>query len=386
MVLQAGAVLALAGLIVGLLWSQTFDPAGEFAVDERPALASGQVVRRTDVDRLPASPRPIDDPDRVKKMLPVGRTYEVLLKGGFVTFAFDQDFGTWQRVQLAFAFEVLCHRTIHRNDGRRIVEIIQFERVRAVKLLSEGDDLTLDLGLPGVSVFQSLDRLRFDVGTTMVPAKPVAEAILATGAKGVVQDATSRAFLQVGSLSGKCLRITYVDGIGVESIEPVGCQPAATDVDYLFHRAVLWDAYLLPNEKVQPGGAWGVDGSQLVGFFGPSMRSIPQSELVVERLPNYQHNGKQYADLRVHRDELWMDLLYIERRCSISGLEGTFRYNFSDGLIETANLRGEFRDGSAWADLPEDHLLFGVSFRPPPILTVSYSCQVRVLGSSYTAR
>ncbi len=385
MVLQAGVVLALVGMIVGLLWSQTLDPGGEFAVDGRPALARGQVARRTDVDGLPACPRPIDDPDRVKKMLPIGSTYEGLLKGGFVTFARDQDFGGAERVHLAFAFEVLARRTIESNDGRRIVEILAFEKVLAAKLLSEADDLTLDLGPPGVSVFQTLDHLRPDAGTTMVPARPVAEAILATPAEAAAGDAASRAFLQVGSLSGKCLRITYVDGIGVESIEPIGCQLTATDGAYLFRTAVLRDAYLLPNEKARPGRTWKVDGSQLVGCFIPSINGLPQGELVVERLPDYQHNGRQYADLRVRGDELWMGLLYSERRCPVSSVEGAFRYDLGDGRIETANLRGEFQNWSVWVDLPEEHLLFQVVFWPPPTLTVSYACQARVVGST-TAR
>ena len=385
-VLQAGAVLALLGLILGVLWSQTLDPGGEFAVDGRPALARGQVARRTDVDGLPACPRPIDDPDRIKGMLPIGGTHEALLKGGFVTFARDRDFGAAKCVHLAFAFEALTRRTIESNDGRRIVEILAFERVLAAKLLSEADDLTMDLGPPGVSVFQTLDHLRPDAGTTIVPARPVAEAILAPPAEAVAGNAASRAFLQVGSLSGKRLRITYVDGIGVESIEPIGCQLTASEGAYLFHTAVLRDAYLLPSEKVPPGATWKVDGSQMVGLFGPSIRGVPQGELVVERLPTNRHEGKQYADLQIRGDELWTTFFSCGRRCPISMLEGTFRFDRSDGRIETASIRGELPNWPVSNDLPEEHLLFRVDSWLPTILTVSYSCQARVCGSTYTAR
>lgn len=380
--LQAGAVLTLVGLTFALLWGQAHDHVGELAIDHRPALTSGEVARRTDIDRLAASPRPIDDPDRIKRMWPVGGTYEVLLKGGFAGFARDQDAGTAKRVHLAFAFEMQARREIESNDGRRIVEILAFDKVRAAKLLSQANDLALDLGPPGVSIFHSLDHLRLDAGTTMVPTRPVAEAILAAPAEAVFDDADGRAFLQVGALSGKRLRITHVDGIGVESIEPVGCRLTASDRDYLFHAAVFPGAYLLPNENDQPGGARKVDASQLATFLDPSMRAIPRGHFVVERLPNCRQNARQYADLRVQGDTLWMDLLCCERPCFISGLEGTLCYDPSDGRIETASLRGEF----CGEGLPEEHLLFQVSARPFPRLTLSYCCRPRVLGVACTAR
>lgn len=77
------------------------------------------------------------------------------------------------------------------------------------------------------------------------------------------------------------MRITFVNGVGVEAIEPVGCTLTAEERDFVFGTAILSDCSILPDVKAKPGESWSVDGQELAGLLDPSLRGRPSGRVVV---------------------------------------------------------------------------------------------------------
>ena len=102
----------------------------------------------------------------------------------------------------------------------------------------------------------------------MTLAKPLADAILRRGAQDAARSEAIKAFAHVDSLSGKKIRIVYVDGVGVESIIPVGCTLTAEERDLVLGTAILSDCYIWDLKKA-PMERWNVDGGQLSGLVDP---------------------------------------------------------------------------------------------------------------------
>lgn len=271
-------------------------------------------------------------------------------------------------------YEISASRTIESNDGKKIVEVRHFEAVRTAKLLADVESVTIELGIPGGMVLGALEYVNPGSGVAVLSAKPIAESILKNGAQAVV-NSNARAFGQVDSLSGKQVRITFVDGVGVQTIEPIGCSLTASERDFVSNTAALSDYHTMPNVNIEPGKAWTVDGSEFSGFFDPSMRGVPEGKVVIAREDNHEENGKLYARLSIQPGS------YVEinssdastRRIGSFTPGGTLQYNITDGYVETARLIGNMQIER----LSQDHILFEASFRTRPKLDISYSCKIR---------
>ena len=254
-VLLAGILLALAILIALLVTQRGGQSTGSASRDDPPAtvtVADGQKVQRPDLPSLPKSPQPIGDPGRIKEVLQEGKTYQVVLKIGLDARVEDKAWGVKQVVSMAYAAEMAIDRSIERNDGKRIVEVRYFATSRNVKLLCSVESVTISLGTPGTLILGALEYVYPGTIQTLATVRPVAEAILSYGAEDAARSEATRAVAHVNSLSGKKVRITYVNGIGVDSIEPIGCTLTAAERDFVFNTAVLSDYYILPDVKLKP--------------------------------------------------------------------------------------------------------------------------------------
>jgi hypothetical protein len=273
-----------------------------------------------------------------------------------------------ERVNLVYVFESRAHRTVESNDGRRIVELVRFDRVTSVKLLTQAENLALDLGPPGVPVLGDLHDSAAGVGTTAVPVEAVSRAVLQAGASAATDD-SARAFVHVDRLSGKRVRLGYVDGAGVEFVETVGCRLIDVDCEFLFHAPVLSDACILPDPGARPGEAWSVDATQLAGFLDPSMRWIPHGTLTVER-PEHGARGAAEKTLCMRSGGL---SLYAPGE-PLDGFgfwpTGTIRYDARDGHVTAA----EFKGPLCGYTRAQDHLLASVACGDRLTLHVRYGC------------
>ncbi len=378
LLLLAGILVALV-VLISVLVTQRGDGAPGSASTERPeagatpAVADGQQVRRSELPAPPKPPEPIADPDRIKETLRAGATYHVVIKAGLDARATDRAWWRKEVIHVAYLAEMAIDRTIEANDGKRVVELRRFVAARNVKLLCTVEDAAIDLGAPGALLLGALAYLRPDAGAAVVAAKPIADAILRIGAQEAAKDQATRAVAHVDSLAGKAVRITYVDGVGVEAIEPVGCTLTAEERDFVFGTAALSDCYLWDLKKAV-GQRWAVDGSQLAGLLDPSLRGTAEGEVGLIRDADGGEGGKAYAALRIEGGTLTIDASDASRRRIGSFTpRGTLRFSLADKVVEAATLGGRF-------DLEEvstDHILFETSFRARPTLTVEYACSIR---------
>jgi predicted double-glycine peptidase len=173
-------------------------------------------------------------------------------------------------------------------------------------------------------------------------------------------------------LSGKTVRLAYVDGVGVESIQPVGCTLTAVDRDLLFRVPVLWHGYLLSSTRGSPGDVCSVEAAQLMDLISPTMPGIPGDEILVNRDRDCRQNGKQYVSLRI------MGAAAERPDWHRSSPTGTIQFDLSDGLAAAARLSWRARrDCLARLYPPVEHALPRVELHEEPTVTLDYRCEVR---------
>ncbi len=319
-------------------------------------------------------PEPIGDPGRIREMLQVGKTYRIVVKAKLKARVEDKAWGAKKVVSLAYAAEMAVDRTIESNDGRKVIERRHFTAARNVKLLCDLEDFSIELGPPGVLALGALEYIQPGSGAAVAVAKPLVEAVLGREAGRVADREATKAVASVNGLSGKTVRITYVDGLGVESVEPVDCTLTTDEDDFLKRVAVLSDGYILPDRRSKPGDTWPVDGAQLAGFLDPTLQGIPEGEVVVRRDEDYREADKQYTGLQIEGGTVEVNASDAStRRIGTFTPRGTLKYSITDGFVEEARLNGRIN----FERVSRDHILFETSFRTRPTLEVSYSCSVR---------
>jgi len=386
LVLLSGILVALIVLIVILATQMggdgtgagggrpTGQASGPSGAKATPVVAEGQTIRRSELPAPPESPKPVGDPDRIRQTLQAGKTYQVVIKAGLDARVEDKAWGIKEVVSLAYAAEMEVDRTVESNDGKRVVELRHFVTSRNVKLLCNVEGVTIDLGLPGVLLLGALETLQPGAGAVAVAAKPVAESLLGLGAEAVARSRVTKAVAHVDTLSGKKVRITYVDGVGVEAIEPVGCSLTAEERDFAFGTAILSDCYILPDVTLAPGKTWQVDGAQLAGLLDPSLRGRPTGRVVIAREADSEQGGKRSATLRVKGGTMLINSSdESTRRIGSFTPEGTLRFSLADGYVDRATLTGRF----VLESVSTDHILFETSFRSRPTLQIDYACTIR---------
>jgi hypothetical protein len=356
-VLLAGILLALVVLIALLATASDGRASGEKSTGDSaplaPAVADGQEGRVNQFSSR-RSPAPLDDPDRIQETLRPGKTYSVVIKAGIDARAEDKAWWRKEIVHLAYVAEMQIDRTIESNDGRRVVELRHFVASRNAKLLCDVEDASIDLGAPGTLVLGALSSLKPEAGIALTLAKPVADAILRSGAQQATRSAATKAFAHVDTLSGKTIRIVYLDGVGVESIVPVGCTLNAEERDFVSGTAILSDCYIWDLKKA-PGERWKVDGAQLSGLVDPSLRGSTEGTIGFVRDADGREGGLPYATLRIEGGTLTIDASDASRRrIGRFTPEGTLRFSRVDKVVEQASLTDRF----AVDEVSTDHILF----------------------------
>lgn len=378
--LQGIVLLVGVALIVVLLRSQSAararhpEPVDRVDRTRLPMLLAGQVATREDLRWTDKVAEESADPQQVESALPAGRTHEIHVKGALTAALKKNGYGAPRQTNLAFAFEMVTERTIQRNDGRRIVAVLRFGRVRMVKLLSDVDDLEIDLGAPGEPILDELDHLAPETGIAVVDVAPVAYGLLGERARSVAESPASRAYLETDSLSGKTVRITYRTDVGVETVEPMGCVLNNWQVQFLFRTPLLSDHSLLPPEESTPGAPWRVNAHQLAGYLEPSMRCEPKGEVVVQRVAEYHRDGRQYSTFQVQGDTMYV-VSRVYGGPFVSRLQptGTVQFDLSEGHVAAAQWSWRIDEAS----FSGRRLLFESEFEGRPMLEVRYCCKLR---------
>ena len=322
---------------------------------------------------LSKPPKPIDDPNRIKETLQQGKTYAVVLKAGLESQVEDKAWGFRKVVSLAYAAEMAIDRTIEKNDGKTVVELRRFVTSRNVKLLCDVESVTIDLGLPGTLILGGLESVYPGTTEALATVAPIVENLVGQVSREEVRNKATKAVAHVDSLSGKSIRITYVDGVGVRDITPVGCTLNQEENNFISGTAVLSDCYLWDLKKA-PGDRWKVDGSQLSGLIDPSLRGAPTGEIDFIRDADSEENGRPFATLRIEGGTLAINASdNSTRRIGSFTPVGSLHYSLVDKIVEQARLTGRFNI----EEVSTDHILFETSFMSKPTVEIKYSCEIR---------
>jgi hypothetical protein len=366
--LLAGILLAL-GVLIGVLVTQG---SGRGDGQNAPRVEGGE-SRRSVQAVPPKPPRPIDDPDRIRETLRPGRTYSIVVKAAIDARAEDKPWWRREVIHLAYVAEMQVDRTIESNDGKRIVELRHFVAARNAKLLCDVEEAAIDLGAPGALVLGALSYLKPEAGMVLAVTKPIADSVLRYASQEKARVEAARTFARVDSLSGKKVRIVSVDGVGVESMEPVDCSLNADEEAFLKQTAVLSDCSIWDLKK-KPGERWKVDGAQLSGLIDPSLRGITEGEIGLVRNADDGPADHRVALLRIEEGTLTIDRSdQSRRRIGRFSPEGSLRFSQTNKIVESARLTGRFEVDEVSAD----HILFETRFQSRPTLKIDDSCTVR---------
>ena len=389
--LLAGILVVLLILIVLIVTQRSSGPppkVSETAAvqDQKPVPGSeaAPVVQAGEaVSRPPEAPPPppmVGRPDRIREVLQEGKTYQVVVTWDLTGPVREKEWGLQTTVNMAYRAELDLRRHIKKNDGFRLVEVREIGNCRMVKATSTVD-IQFVYTEPGSLLFGAigaglglLDAWLTGGQITMLAARLIAP-VLATvqgAAEARLNEYNTKVQGMLDSLSGKTVQITYVDGMGVVELMPVGCSLSQEERDLLFTSAVVSDAFLLPDVESKPGDAWEVDGAAFTDFVPPSWRGTPRGKIVVRREQDFEKEGKKYARLRC-AGTVAVDATDASRlRLATLSLRGYLNYNIVAGHIESGELLAEI----AMQEASRDHLLFETRFESQPRLRVTYFCQI----------
>jgi hypothetical protein len=351
------------------------------------AVKPGEEAQRAQVPNPPPPPKPVANPDRIRQNLRPGKTYVTRVKGALNVRGTDKDWGVEQVVTINYAFEASIDREIESNDGTTVVELRHFRDVRSLKLESRLEDLRIDLGPAG-------DALLAGIGLFAPEAAPTAGAIIqaldGASLKAVLGglrlsgispeelaglNKSAKAFAALDGLSGKKVRLTYVDGKGVVKLEPVKGDLTANERDFLLASVLVSDSLIVPDADIKIGNRWSVDGSNFGNMVDPGLLARTSGEVVLERERDHIVQGKATRHIKVADGRVLFDDSdpKVGKVGHFDPAGSSLYFSPEDQVIIQARLKGK----AELTRFSRDHLLFEARMRRQPDLEIAYTCEVR---------
>lgn len=277
-------------LVIGLLAL----PAAR-GQDSSPVSLGRPVILREEMPSPPRAPAAVNQPERIRQYLRPGKTYRTHVKGTLNIRAVDQELLANVVVTLNYAFEAHIDREIESNDGRTVVEVRHFRDVRAVKIGCALEGVKLDPGPVGSALLDGLSL----IGPLDIAKKAFVGANLLTQfvtklpwVKGSLQRVLANkhqiaAVALVDQLTGKSVRLVYVDGQGVTRLEAVRGMITPADRDLHMASVLVSDCLIIPDVNIPVGVRWPVEGNSFTSLFDLALRARLDGELSLERTPDY---------------------------------------------------------------------------------------------------
>jgi hypothetical protein len=373
-VVQVAMLVGLGIVVAAVLWihdsrassryfAENAEVAQELLTDMGPVI-DRQDIRRWYGEDFPKTPF-VNSAEHLKRALPPGAMHEILLKGSVLARLPKRENGP--ATCIAYVFEMRFFRIIESNDGQRVVEVRFIDRIRRAKIVTLQQGLAIDLGRPADPILGGIRFPTEEFGMTVAPVEEVARAILADGAEEVIAESSSRAFIEEDYLSGRWVRLTFVDGTGVEAVEPIDWQLSYDETAFLFAQPLMAAKMFLPNRNRRQPRV--VEINQLAGFFEPGLGLGAADELFLVR-----HAGDRTTPLREY--EMLRSANVFDGRAgdAVPGrCFGKLRYNPKTRLLESAELLWPMNEVIRM----RNKLLFEYGFQPSPELHLSYHCRVQ---------
>lgn len=344
--------------------------------------------------------QPVDN-TRIKETYIPGKTYKTVIQTSIESRGSYANWGlTWDSNTI-FIGEVVFYRDIESNDGNRLVVVQDFEAVKSLKLFTQVDNISLNLGTIGRTI---LDEVKSAVESTVdltvagavelaaaaqgLPPgtsamaldflnklKPLPDKAVRNWVADVERDAKAKLFTEIGTLNGKKCRIVYESGVGVTGIEPIGCTLTEKEYSLIKDTAMISDIYLMKDEKSNEGDTWEIRGADLPAVLDPSISASLTGTLTAQR-----GKDKNVGDRENHRAVIRLrsgvlDLLNRDDKSEIAARwapRGEFEYSFKDRIITSGRLTGDL----SLVTSSLDHIIFQMKNTVTPKYEVTYHCEI----------
>jgi hypothetical protein len=364
--------------------------------------AKPQFTNSLDVADNPIQPayKPINQPSYLQMLRQEGKTYGSIVLGKLTGRASKSDWGMQGATYFTYLYGLESTGKILKNDGVTIVEERTFNKVQEELLVSEYE-VGIDLGSRIRSLVDLAESIGKDVGSESV--KDLAQTVKAMDGttlpikKGWV-DAARKAgmftdFPQVDPakferelrmftqgtndrlLEGKTVRITFVDGQGIKTIEPVHCTLSEKERDVIIRSNFALDHYIFPDRQVSPGDDWTVDGDTFSSFLDPRLVGKAGGKVTILRTADFVG-----ADGAISKKLKLTDGNIVVRETGssqavtgqLTGMKGVLTIPDAVHVVTSALLSG-YAD---YQNVSTDHLLFEAKHTVKPKFEIKYQCSV----------
>lgn len=371
--------------------------------------AKPQFTKPLNVADNPIQPtyRPINQPSHLQMIRQEGKTYHSIVLGRLNGRASKSDWGMQGAAYFNYLYGIESSGKILKNDGITVVEERTFKKVTEELLVSEYE-LSVDLGerLQGLlSLIELAGGATADNDPTGTSAAAVVVANTIKrmdGSKVAIKKGWVDAARKVGVfkelpqidpekfeselrmftqgtndhlLEGKTVRITFVDGQGVKTIEPVKCALSEKERDIIIRSNFVLDHYIFPNHKVSPGEDWTVDGDAFAGFLDPRLVGKPGGKVTLVRTADFVGaDGAISKKLKLTEGDIVIQETNGSQAVSgqLTGLKGVLTIPDATQVITSAVLSGY----SDYQRVSTDHLLFKAQHTMKPSFEIKYQCSV----------
>ena len=372
-------ITALILVIVYILFPK--NPPGTIvgeADDKQPAAQSGQIVEKKEVPQTSPPPPPLGDEEMVKGGARVGETYCIRQKLGFAVRGRDRDWHNSDIIKIGVVIERVFTRKIESNDGKKVVELRTFEAERAVKILANTADFHVDPGQPKLAVLDHLNTI-VTIGKleTLLNPGVIINSVVKPNPTSIIKDPETKVFAVKGILTKKRCRITTVDGLGVVSVEPVGCTLTARERDLLFNKDPLANTRILKTfGAIKPDSSLALPGSLFSEILEAIDTDVPprvKGQAVIHRESTPDSVKGSLLKVHSHESELILtSVLDNGTELVTFRPNGMFLIDNQNQLLREAVLEGPVRI----EQIPRKDLLKGSTFVEEPSFKITYDCEI----------
>lgn len=346
---------------------------------QKNSLIDGSEKNGGTMDHLP--PR-VGDTIRLKESLVPGKTYSTHATGTVNFRGTDKDWGLETVISINYAFDSQIDRTIESNDGKTIVEVRDFREIRCLKFETRLEDVRISLGESNEGLLNALAI--FDVvapGIVQklqgISLKPVLQGLRLAGIapeKLLELDKHAKVFTELDPLTGKSIRITYVDGKGVTDLKAVKGEMTRDEENFHRTSVLVSDSLIFPKLDVRIGDQWLVDGRALAGMIDPGLRAFTRGDFTVQREKDKIVENQDCAQLRIVGGRILFDSSTPnEGRIGHFDPTGSCYFAKDSKVIIRASLKGT----AVFEKFSKNHLLFEARSRNSPVVELNYTCRVK---------
>ena len=326
--------------------------------------------------------RPVEV-ERVAQTYKIGAEYRSNVVFGLDGRGTNRDWGITVNTNFHYLGQVQTLRQIEANDGTTLVALQTMEKARNLHVATQVDNISYrDLGTGGELMLKAIDLIGvagagMPLGWTELSREQAQTLMNLQFSKDILgklaSDAALKSVVYVDELEGKTVRLTYVNGQGVQKVEPINCTLSENEMNFLMATAMISDTYVLVDPDCQVGAEWTIQGRDVLPVVDPSMHATMDGKLHVRRAKDEQGPRGKTAVIELDKQNSHLVMKGYDKSHAYLGdwyPSGQMRFSFQDKIVTQSNLSGDFsiqREST-------DHYVFKSEFKTEPRYSVDYTC------------